>query len=468
MEQVSTRADGAHARAEPGARRGRALRAQPVAQAVGRVVPALGVPARLRAEPRYEGRHAAGPRAPRIALYSHDTMGIGHARRNLLLAQTLAAPPLNASVLCIAGMREVHGFPLPARVDFLTLPALYKGSNGAYRARSLPVPLEELVALRAETILAAVQAFQPDVLVVDKVARGALGELDATLVELRRRGDTRCVLGLRDVLDDPAVVRGEWRRDGTRRAIRDHYDAVWVYGDPAVYDPVREYGLPAALAARVRYTGYLDQRARLRPGAAGGADVLECLGLPPGRLALCTTGGGQDGARLAEAFLRAPMPRDMIGVVVAGPMMPAADAARLRRLAAGRPRLRVLDSLPEPGELLLHCERVVSMGGYNTTCEILSHGKRALIVPRVRPRREQQIRAERLRDLGLLDVLAPDALTPDALGAWLARELPPPPDCRSRLDLGGLDRLPGLLLELLSAPAAAAPPALDTEVKHAS
>ena len=33
----------------------------------------------------------------RIALYSHDTMGIGHMRRNLLIAQTLARGPSKGS-----------------------------------------------------------------------------------------------------------------------------------------------------------------------------------------------------------------------------------------------------------------------------------------------------------------------------------------------------------------------------------
>ena len=53
----------------------------------------------------------------RIALYSHDTMGIGHVRRNLLIAQALAAPPLSATVLLIAGVREANEFALPPGVD---------------------------------------------------------------------------------------------------------------------------------------------------------------------------------------------------------------------------------------------------------------------------------------------------------------------------------------------------------------
>jgi predicted glycosyltransferase len=72
-----------------------------------------------------------------------------------------------------------------------------------------------------------------------------------------------------------------------------------------------------------------------------------------------------------------------------------------------------------------------------------------LIVPRVHPRREQLIRAERMRDLGLLDVLHPDQLSPDALTEWLARGKGTPPRPRDLIDLNGLERLPRLLEEVL-------------------
>jgi predicted glycosyltransferase len=67
----------------------------------------------------------------------------------------------------------------------------------------------------------------------------------------------------------------------------------------------------------------------------------------------------------------------------------------------------------------------------------------------VGPRPEQWIRAERLRDLGLLDVLHPDDVSPEALTGWLGRELGPPPQVRECIDLDGLTRLPSLVEELL-------------------
>jgi predicted glycosyltransferase len=59
--------------------------------------------------------------------------------------------------------------------------------------------------------------------------------------------------------------------------------------------------------------------------------------------------------------------------------------------------------------------------------------------------------------LGLIDVLTPNKLCPKAITEWLARDLGPPPLSRSRVDFGGLDRIPGFLAELLDR-ARVAPP----------
>lgn len=148
---------------------------------------------------------------PRIALYSHDTMGLGHIRRNTLIAQTLIQPPLSAQVLLVSGIRESGAFALPPGIDSITLPAYRKQPDGNYTARALDMPLEQLVALRSQTILAALTAFAPQLLIVDNVPRGALAELDTVLPTMRARG-THIVLGLRDIIDTPEAVARQWER----------------------------------------------------------------------------------------------------------------------------------------------------------------------------------------------------------------------------------------------------------------
>ena len=67
---------------------------------------------------------------------------------------------------------------------------------------------------------------------------------------------------------------------------------------------------------------------------------------------------------------------------------------------------------------------VVAMGGYNTFCEILSFDKRAIIVPRTRPRLEQFIRARAARNLGLIEMLDADRGRDPHHMATALRQLP--------------------------------------------
>jgi predicted glycosyltransferase len=387
----------------------------------------------------------------RIALYSPGIVGLGHLRRNLLIAQVLAESDLQSVNLMVTEAREASAFVncMPRGVDCMTLPGLSKGPDGVCKPRYLDLPLKQVIALRGRTIRSALKTFRPDLLLVDNLPRGAYRELDPALKQLRAAGDTRCVLGLRDVLDEPWSVHRDWFRWRFDEAIDEFYDEIWVYGDPAVYNMIDEYRFPPAIASKIQFVGYLDQRKRLSFAGPPVQDAREAAQIPAGRLMLCLLGGGQDGDRLAEAFAQAQLPSDACGVIVTGPFMSTQTQSRLREAAANNVRLRVLSFINEPTALVAQAERVIAMGGYNTVCEVLSFEKRTLLMPRVKPRREQIIRAERLRDLGLIDMIEPDRMTAQALSDWMAKDLPPL-RLNGRLNLDGLSRLPVLAAQLLA------------------
>ena len=399
----------------------------------------------------FDGACAVPGRAPRIVLYSHDTLGFGHLRRNLLLAGALRHCAPAPEILMIGGMREAGAFELPQGVDCVTLPAYAKGSDGEYRPRDLGQDLAALTALRARTIRATVEAFDPDLMIVDNVPRGALFELDPALAALAARGRTRLVLGLRDVIDRPAVVRRQWLRQRNFETVRRHYDAVWIYGDPSLYDIAAECGLSHAFAGKARHVGYLDPTVR-RASPQAGADAAAVLGGDRTPYILCAVGGGRDGAALCEAFARAPLPEGHRGILVTGTQMPLPMRLHIQQLAARRSDLTLVPFLREPIALMAGAERVISMGGYNTTCEILALGRPALVVPRARPREEQLIRTGRLAARGLLSMMHPDEMTPEALGRWMRAPVARPSE--PRLDMAGLERVRVLADELL-VPAAA-------------
>ncbi|MBD8063536.1 glycosyltransferase family protein [Oceanitalea stevensii] len=375
----------------------------------------------------------------RVALYSHDALGLGHVRRNLAIARALTTLGPAPDVLLLTGAPEAVTTHRPAHCDLVSLPALTKDAAGTYSARHLSVDEAHIRHMRRAVLTAALSSFRPDVLVVDKHPRGFLGELEPALDLLRAAG-TRIVLGLRDVLDDAATSRREWDTDRGAQALRRWYDQVWVYGDRAVHDLTAELDLPAA---RTVHTGYLAT------GRQGGPAVTEVVS----PYVLAMVGGGSDGAHLAEAFVRSAMPAGHHGVLVTGPQMPADDVRRVAEIAAHRTDLTVRTYVEDAEALIGGAAAVVAMGGYNTVCEALALGARLLVVPRVRPRQEQLVRARLLTAVGVLDHLHPQRLDPPALERWLAGAVTAPaaaPGPGDVVDLDGLARLPHLLASLVA------------------
>jgi predicted glycosyltransferase len=234
---------------------------------------------------------------------------------------------------------------------------------------------------------------------------------------LSRRG-TPLILGLRDVMDDPGLLESEWERKHAIPALSDYYDEIWVYGLPQICDPLAGLDLPASVRRRMVYTGYLRRsapEALLRPDSEP----------PAGDFLLVTPGGGGDGDGLIDWVLSA-YEHDGAGLmpalIVFGPFMlpdlQAGFAARAARLS----NVRTITFDARLETLMTQAAGVVAMGGYNTFCEILSFDKRALIVPRTEPRREQLIRAQRAAELGLAAMLSDEnGREPAVMAAALRR-----------------------------------------------
>ncbi|WP_427129088.1 glycosyltransferase family protein [Pseudarthrobacter sp. S9] len=376
----------------------------------------------------------------RIALYSHDSVGLGHVRRNLALAHALSnqLPGLTGrpvTGILITGTALAPAFQAPEGWDWVLLPGIEKSPEG-YRARNLALPMHDLVSLRARLLQAVIAGFGPHLVVVDRHATGVHGELETALRRARSAGPVRVVLGLREVLDSPDAAFTEWARVGGPRMVKALFDAIWVYGDPAVHDPVAAGEIPFSLRKLIRYTGYL---AAGRPSVSGTSSM-------PGPYFMTTVGGGSDGHALASVAVAAHVPAGLGHLIVAGPQMPAEQLKDLQRQAG--PGVKVVPAVDDIVFHIRHAAAVVSMGGYNTVCEIMSTNVPALIVPRTQARAEQRIRAASLANAGYLEQHEIGTLTPEILAGWLASRLGTTVD-RRRAVLDGLIRVPQLAAELL-------------------
>jgi len=353
-----------------------------------------------------------------IALYSHDTMGLGHIRRNLLIAGSISNSSIKANILVISGAREAAAFHIPKNVDFLTLPSYYKNHKSEYIPKNFNIDLESLKSIRSHSIKAALRYFNPDLFIVDKVPRGVLCELDSTLKTLKKMGNTKIILGLRDILDRPEDVNTEWKREKNIKYINKYYDSVWIYGDPYIYDLTKEYKISHKLRIDVVYTGYLVLK-NLNETYKERRRINQKLNFPKGRLILCLVGGGQDGEKIVETFSKVNFRKDTYGVVLTGPFMPIEIVNKLKKCSESNSRLFIYNFVPDPMILIERAESVISMGGYNTICELLSLNKRALIIPRINPRKEQLIRAKRMTELMLVEMMHPDDMNPISIENWI-------------------------------------------------
>lgn len=363
---------------------------------------------------------------PKLLAYSHDGYGLGHLRRNLRIASGLLSRRPDVEVVLATGARSAEDLAAGHGVACVQLPSVTKSAAGGYEPVEAGASLAAVVARRSAVLAGLVTDFAPDLLLVDRHPRGLRHELDAALRIHRRRPGALTVLGLRDILDEPAAVAREWAEHELAPVVENDYDAVFCYGDRAVYDLAAEYRFPQELTARLRYTGYLTDG--LTRSAAP-----EVRPRPDGaRLAVCTLGGGQDAAGIAEVFLAA-MTRlrrsGWRGILITGPYMAQDDVDALRA-----DDVAIIRMAPDVPRYLVQADAVLCMGGYNTTCEVLGLNVPAVIVPRTSPRLEQVMRAQRLAERGLVHWLHPEGLTPQVVAGALAYAADTPrEELRSRM-----------------------------------
>lgn len=341
----------------------------------------------------------------RYLFASHDGFGLGHVRRNTLVARAILARHPEAEIVVVTGLPMRPAWLGGARLRVVAVPALLKDSAGSYRNGDMP--FEQALDRRATAFRRAVGSFRPHVVVIDRHPYGLAGELRDGLDEAVRNG-AALVLGLRDILDRASTVAAEMTGRGWTDVAR-VFDEILVYGEPVLCDHEKEYGLPVT----PRYCGWV-------------VDTVQARCRDP-RLLVVSAGGGGDGEAVFRlgGQLATRLPGSRV-VIVAGPYAGHAAVQAVADDPSTRGRLTVVREAPGCAGLFSRASGVVQMAGYNSTFEALAAGLRPVLVPRRSPRHEQAIRASRLTALGLADTV--DEGVPAEEVAWLlarSRLLPP-------------------------------------------
>ncbi|NUO82313.1 hypothetical protein HUU05_19745 [candidate division KSB1 bacterium] len=356
----------------------------------------------------------------KFLIYSQDGLGLGHLRRNVNICYQIKKRCPQASCLIIADSPVAPFFRLPPHCDFIKIPTLVKVDTGIWRSDRLHMNDRELLGIRSEIIRNVILSFRPEVFLVDHMPHGALGELVEPLHTFRKFcPGSKLILGLRDILGAPEVIRQQWQREGAFDAITAYYDAVHIYGSAEFFDAVNEYDFPQALRAKTHYCGYVCREAT--PGHAPAGMIKD-----DEKFVLITGGGGADAAyfmdRFIDAVQRLDSQKKLRAFIATGPFVHQEQCDLLARKSRGLP-IQVGRMAGDSIRFLRRADLVISMAGYNTVSEIMCFRKNAIVVPRAGPSAEQTMRTRIMSGRGLFGSIHPHDLTADNLAELIVQKL---------------------------------------------
>ncbi len=377
--------------------------------------------------------------APRILFYVQHLLGIGHLARASRIAAALAER--GAAVTMVTGGLPVAGFP-PEGVARVALPPVVAsdgGFLGLADADGHPVDAAFLDR-RRDLLIDTFNRLTPDVVVTEafpfgrRQMRFELLPLLAAVAAAVPRPKLCC--SVRDILQEKTKPG---RDAETVALVRDHFDRVLVHGDPAFARLEDTFPLATRILDRVVYTGLVAPPPTAP--ATSGFDIV------------VSAGGGAVGADLARAALgaAAELPTDLRMLVVTGPNMPADLRAGIEATAATLPpgRVRVETFRKDFAALLAASRLSVSQAGYNTVCDVLRAGCRAVLIPyAIGGETEQTVRATRLAAIGRAGVITEAALDGPVLAAAIRMALAAPAPATAGLALDGAGRTADILCNL--------------------
>lgn len=381
---------------------------------------------------------------PRVLLYCHNAVGLGHVVRTLRIAEALVATEA-AEVMLLTGCRWLEGVTIPVGVTVRQLPpARMEGLRLVGANDGDP----HIITTRTARIRSALDEFRPDTVLVDHLALGLGGEWAELLADpafARDAGGPLFVWGLRDIVYNPAFPKLAPRppRNPRMRAALERYDAALAYSQPDWIDPfaaLSGYPLPDQRMYAGIVSAPMPSAATPDPAVAGaaGAEATDADHGAEGEaarrpLVVGLAGSGGAGTALFELFfamiegLRAETEGEEAGNAAVGGeagAKPPSQPVRARvvvgpfgDVATARARGAALGvevwAEGDAGAATSEAAVIVSQAGYNTAYQIIHAPARILFVPAINDSLEQIHRAEKLAELeGVewLDPRAPDAM----------------------------------------------------------
>jgi predicted glycosyltransferase len=370
----------------------------------------------------------------KIIQYCQHVLGIGHLFRSLEICRALS----DHEVILVTGGPQIDT-GLPAHVREVRLPDLqmnqeFKGLFSSKKNNTL----EQVKADRQNRLFALFEKEQPDIFLVELYPFGRKAfrfELDPVLHAIDNQRLPACgvVCSVRDIL----VEKEDQFKHESRvvKTLNGYFDAVLVHADPNLAQLGETFDQFDKIEIPVVYTGYIapkpepDAAQKIRRQLQIGADEL---------LIITSAGGGNVGAPLlkaaVQAFNQLAVNKTCHLKVFTGPFLESGDLGDLEKMAGHN--VQIEQFTPDFLSYLAAADLSVSMGGYNTTMNILATGVPALVWP-FPQNREQRLRAGRLAKEGVLRVIEGEDLGPDRLAGLMDQMLASPRRLPGKFDLDG-------------------------------
>jgi predicted glycosyltransferase len=370
----------------------------------------------------------------KIIQYCQHVLGIGHLFRSLEICRVLS----DHEVVLVSGGPQIKA-KLPDHVREVRLPDLQMNQEfkGLYSSRK-NTTLEQVKADRQKRLFALFESEKPDIFLVELYPFGRKAfrfELDPVLEGLSNKRLPACgvVCSVRDIL----VEKEDQIKHETRvvKTLNRHFDAVLVHADPTLAQLNETFEQYDEIDIPVVYTGYIASKPE--PDAA--PKIRQDLGISDDELLIISSaGGGNVGGPLlaaaVQAFNQLAVEKTCHLKVFTGPFAERAEFDNLRKMAGRNVQIERFTS--DFLSYLAAADLSISMGGYNTTMNILASGVSALVWP-FSQNREQRMRAGRLAKEGVLKIIEDENLRPDRLAGLMDQMLTLPNHSPGKFDLDG-------------------------------
>ncbi|MGF1601790.1 MAG: glycosyltransferase family protein [Thermosynechococcaceae cyanobacterium] len=380
----------------------------------------------------------------KILFYCQYLAGMGHLVRSREIVRGLVQ---DFQVCLVIGGAPIADFAVPEGAEVVYLPAL-REEAGELLATDQSV--EDVKASRVEKLLAVFDQFQPDCVITEcfPFSKYKMSFELVPLLERAKATQVKVVCSLRDLIMTQAMSEKGLTRKKARihEQIRRYYDLVLYHCDRNLQPLESCFPTAPELDCEVFYTGYVAQ--------SPASTTTEQIRSPS---IIASVGGGRDGYPLLKTMmetsvlLQQAIPHHIYAF--AGPFMPDEQFQSLESFAKQQSNVTLSRFTPNLMDCLSQADLSVSLGGYNTTMNVLRTGVRSLISPSpsVDQADEQRLRATLLTNKGAVDLLTPEQLNPEGMAQAILGRLAQPQPCHS-INLDGAkhasERLRSLLQDI--------------------